>query len=187
MTEKVWTLSEAARILAQAPHRLIYLCEKGVVIPDFGDAAGRGSSRGFSARNILEFAVAMKLRDLTIPVTPIRAIVYVLRAFEKVLQRQIPGFSMVKSFREKQVPQLRIIISDGKRLYFQLEQSNQSTKLFGGINFQRLLTGKMSHSTVQEIPVLGKNSRGWGGYEGSRHARIDVNVTAIARELALET
>jgi len=94
---------------------------------------------------------------------------------------------MVKSFREKQVPQLRIIISDGKRLYFQLEQSNQSTKLFGGINFQRLLTGKMSHSTVQEIPVLGKNSRGWGGYEGSRHARIDVNVTAIARELALET
>lgn len=31
-----------------------------------------------------------------------------------------------------------------------------------------------------------KNARGWGGYEGSRHARIDVNVTAIARELNLE-
>ena len=31
-----------------------------------------------------------------------------------------------------------------------------------------------------------KNARGWGGYEGSRHDRIDVNGTAIARELNLK-
>ena len=50
-----WTLSEAARLLRQPQHRLIYLCEKAAVIPDYADAHGRGSSRRFSARNLLEF------------------------------------------------------------------------------------------------------------------------------------
>ena len=33
-----WSLSEAARLLGQPQHKLIYLCEKGVIIPDLGDA-----------------------------------------------------------------------------------------------------------------------------------------------------
>jgi hypothetical protein len=39
----VWTLTQAARLLGEPQHRLIYLCEKGVVVPDFQDAEGRGS------------------------------------------------------------------------------------------------------------------------------------------------
>ncbi len=59
-----WTLTEAARLLEVPQHRLIYLCEKEVVQPDLNDATGRGSSRRFSRRNILEFAVALRLRDI---------------------------------------------------------------------------------------------------------------------------
>ena len=78
-----WTLTEAARILGKPQHRLIYLCEKGVVQPDVQDAEGRGSSRRFSARNLLEFAVALRLRDLEIAASFVGAVIHVLRAFER--------------------------------------------------------------------------------------------------------
>ena len=45
-----WTPTEAARLLEEPQHRLIYLCEKGVVEPDLQDAEGRGSSRGVAGR-----------------------------------------------------------------------------------------------------------------------------------------
>ena len=96
-----WTLSESARLLGQPQHRLIYLCEKGVIVPDLGDAHGRGSSRRFSARNLLEFEIALKLRELTVPVGSIAAILYALRAFEAKVAEQIPGFSLPDGLRTK--------------------------------------------------------------------------------------
>jgi len=57
------SLTEIARLLGEPQHRLIYLCEKGVVVPGHGDASGRGSSRRFSRRNLLEFAVALRLQN----------------------------------------------------------------------------------------------------------------------------
>jgi DNA-binding transcriptional MerR regulator len=72
-----WTLTEAARLLGEPQHRLIYLCEKGVVEPDVQDAGGRGSSRRFSNRNLLEFAVALRLRELELPAAVIAAVVHV--------------------------------------------------------------------------------------------------------------
>jgi hypothetical protein len=65
-----WTLSEAARMLGEPQHRLICLCEMGRIQPDLQDAEGRGSSRRFSARNLLEFGVAVRLRALEIPSAP---------------------------------------------------------------------------------------------------------------------
>jgi DNA-binding transcriptional MerR regulator len=63
-----YTLSNLARRLGAPQHRLIHLCEKGVIVPEVSDAAGRGSSRSFSAMNYLEFAVALRLRDMFVPV-----------------------------------------------------------------------------------------------------------------------
>src|SRR3972149_12025492 len=97
--QQILSLSEAARLLDEPKHRLIYLCEKGVVIPDFGQAKGRGSSRGFSARNILEFAVALKLRELMLPVAALGAITYVMREFETKVGQEIKGFSLPGSLR----------------------------------------------------------------------------------------
>jgi len=41
----VWTLTQAARVLDEPQHRLIYLWEKGVIEPDSQDAKGRGGER----------------------------------------------------------------------------------------------------------------------------------------------
>ena len=74
-TDQSFTLSEIARRLDVPQHRLIHLCEKGVVVPDVHEAAGRGSSRVFSSRNFLELAVALRLRDMMLPVAAIGAVV----------------------------------------------------------------------------------------------------------------
>src|SRR3990172_507062 len=95
-----WTLTEAARALGEPRHRLIYLCEKGVVQPDLQEAEGRGSSRRFSARNLLEFAVAMRLRDLELPAGLVAAVVHVLRAFEGAVRKQIAEFHLPGSLRD---------------------------------------------------------------------------------------
>ena len=64
-----WTLGEAARTLGEYQHRLIYLCEKGVIHPDQQDAEGREGSRQFSARN-LEFGIALQVWALEMAPAP---------------------------------------------------------------------------------------------------------------------
>ena len=61
MNKKKWTLTQIARLLNQPQHKSIYLCEKGVVLPDGLDAKSRGSSRRFSECNLFEFIVVLKL------------------------------------------------------------------------------------------------------------------------------
>jgi len=177
-----WTLSEAARLLREPQHRLIYLCEKKVVVPDYGDADGRGSSRRFSARNLLEFALALRLRHLTIPVGTMVGVVYVLRAFERTVAHQRTGFELVTALRAQAAPELRIIISDGERLYFLLGGTTAKPKLFGGIDFQRLAAGDHKRLAPQELRPRGD---GFGGPEGSRYARLEVDVTRLAKDLPL--
>ena len=91
-------------MLGVPQHRLIYLCEKGVVQPDVQDAKGRGSSRRFSARNLLEFAVALRLRGLEIAASFVAAVIYVLRAFEGSVRKEIPGFRLPGSLRTPSPP-----------------------------------------------------------------------------------
>jgi len=193
-----WTLSEAARFLAEPQHRLIYLCEKGVVVPDFGNAKGRGSSRRFSARNLLEFAVVLKLRELTLPVDTIAAIIHVLRAFETKVADEIKGFDLIHSLRSKNAPDLRIIISDGRLLYFSLGVGAGDRKLFGGLDFHNLATRKIKPTTICKEKIaaneFGKEvthkpaspASEFGGPEGSKHARIEISVTRIAKDLPLD-
>jgi len=137
-----WTLTEAARLLEEPQHRLIYLCEKGVVEPDLQDAEGRGSSRRFSNRNLLEFAVALRLRDLELPATLIAAVVRVLRAFEGAVGREIRGFHLPKSLRAQNAPDLRVVIGDGRRLYFTLSAGADPPKVYGGIDLDDLREAK---------------------------------------------
>ncbi len=94
-----FTLSEIARRLDVPQHRLIHLCEKGVVVPDVHGAAGRGSSRVFSEGNFLELAVALRLRDMMLPVAAVGAVVHVLGAFEEQLQQDLPHFALTDSLR----------------------------------------------------------------------------------------
>jgi len=186
-----WTLTQAARLLREPQDRLIYLCEKGVVEPDLQDARGRGSSRLFSARNLLEFAVALRLRELEIPAAVVGAVIYVLRAFEQRVAAEIPGFQLPVSLREPKAPDLRVVIADGRRLYFTLRAGKAPAKVFGGLDLRALGSSrKSSRALAREIDIVDalgdRGSKDFGGPERSRHARVEVSITRIAQDLRLQ-
>jgi hypothetical protein len=185
-----WTLTEAARLLREPQHRLIYLCEKGVVQPDLEDAKGRGSSRRFSGHNLLEFAIALRLRMLEIPVLSIGAITYTLRAFEHKVQQQIPGFCLPYSLRGAGAPDLRVILEEG-RLYLTLGTGQNTPKVYGGVDLKKLgrdknkkSAGDLHRALVLRTPSGRKMGHGANGENGV--ARVEMSITRIAQELRLE-
>ncbi len=186
----VWTLAQAARLLHEPQHRLIYLCEKLVVVPDFADASGRGSSRRFSARNLLEFAIALKLRTLGLPVGMIAAIVYTLRAFEQKVAAEMPEFDLATALRRPSGIDLRAIVADGERLFFLLKRKGEGGRLLGGIELNGAMSRKASTlvSQLKAVPrtITGGDSAGFNGPEGSKYVRLDINIGQIARDLELE-
>ena len=188
-TEGVWTLSEVARFVGQPQHRLIHLCEKGVVRADFEEAKGRGSSRRFSRRNLLQFAVALKLRELMVPVAPIAAVVHVLNAFERVLAREIPGFGFPESLAEPGAPELRVIISDRRTLFFALHAKKGAPRLFGGIDLTTLqaeggvIPARVSRKLREVKPGKGAPEVLFGPVSFNEKWRIEVSVTGLAKDL----
>jgi DNA-binding transcriptional MerR regulator len=182
-----YTLSEIARRLDAPQHKLIHLCEKGVVVPEIHDAAGRGSSRVFSEDNFLELAVAVRLREMMLPVSVVGLIVHVLRRFGQELRPAVDG-SMARSLRGRSSPELRIIVSDGTAIYFTLASPGKKPTLFGGIPLD--LNSETS-SSVDAVPKargthVRAGSHVFGGPEGSQFGRTEVSVTAIARALQLD-
>ncbi len=179
-------------MLGEPQHRLIYLCEKGVVEPDLQDAKGRGSSRRFSGRNVLEFAVALRLRDLEIPAAIVGAVIYVLKAFEHRVAAEIPGFRLPASLREPKAPDLRVVIADGRRLYFTLRAGKAAAKVFGGLELRALGSSRKSLRLLERelesanAPESSRASGDFGEPEGSRHARVEVSITRIAQDLRLQ-
>jgi len=188
-----YTLSQVARLLGEPQHRLIYLCEKEVVRPDLQDAEGRGSSRRFSGRNLLEFAVAVRLRELEIPASFVGAVIHVLRVFEKSVRRQLTEFHLPESLRDPLAPDLRVVIGNGRRLYFTLGASGSPPKVYGDLDLRELDASRMSSRALERALARPKpsarsgTSQQFGGPEGSRHARVEVSITRIARDLRLES
>ena len=73
--------------LASIPSReLIYLVEKGVVIPEV-DAQGRGSSRRYSEENLAEIRLAKHLRNRGTEVRTVAQILALVRGFIDELRR----------------------------------------------------------------------------------------------------
>ena len=186
-SDGVWTLSEVARLVGQPQHRLIHLCEKGVVRADFEEARGRGSSRRFSRRNLLQFAVALKLRELMVPVAPIAAVVHVLESFESVLAREIPGFRLPDSLAATGAPELRVIITDSRAVFFALHPRKGAAKLFGGIDLAGLAAGgtisagRLSGRLKLVKPGKGAPEAVFGPDTENEGGRIEVSVTRLAR------
>ena len=185
-----WTLTEAARLLGEPQHRLIYLCEEGVVQPDLEDAKGRGSSRLFSAHNLLEFAIALRLRALEIPVLSIGAITYTLRAFEHKVQQQMPDFCLPYSLRGAGAPDLRVVLKEG-RLYLTLGTGKNPPKVYGGVDLKKLSkdknrksAGDLQRALVLRTPSGRKTGHRENGELGV--ARVEMSITRIAQELRLE-
>jgi DNA-binding transcriptional MerR regulator len=188
-TDQSFTLSEVARRLDTPQHRLIHLCEKGVVVPDVHGAAGRDSSRVFSSRNFLELAVALRFRDMMLPVAAISAVIRVLEVFEGRLQEDLPHFELAASLREERAPDLRVIISDGQRIYFSLGAAGEQPELFGGIALAHFESdaqpwdGRIDAVRVRENARNGVDGL---GPEHSRYGRLELSVTAVAQSLPID-
>ncbi len=187
VADREFTLTEVGRILDVPQHRLIHLVEKGAVVPDLSQAHGRGTSRRFSARNLLEFAIALELRKATISVAAAAAVIHVLRAFERRVAKEISGFTLPDSLRSAGAPDLRIVLSDARRLFFTLALGKGGTKVFGDVDLDRLV---LSDGVIRGVPRSFAHLKpavgDFGSPEGSRHSRLEVSVTRIARDLPLE-
>jgi hypothetical protein len=175
----VFSLTEAARILRSAQHRLIHLCEKGVVVPD-REARGRGTSRKFSKRNLLDFAVALEMRRLELPVSFTRAVLQVLRWFESEAKSIRDGFAIPDSLVGHGAPRLVLTIVDGERLYFSLTAGRHPARVFGGVSIRRpAVRGRGRHyrdigrlqSAVAEEALA------------TARTRVDVDLSRIAQDL----
>ncbi len=185
-----YSMTDAARILAEPAHRLIYLCEQGVVVPDVQESEGRGTSRLFSARNLFDFAVALRLRDASLPVGAVRAVLRLLRSFEREVASRLPRFEVPGSLREGEAPDLRLIVGDGRHLYYSLGVGGKPATLFGPIDLSH--TGKTGNRPRARLAVVrpspSESSRArpdFGGDDGSRFSRLEVSITRIAQALDL--
>ena len=73
-----FALGKIQNILDTPQHLLIHLCERGLITLNFFDTNGRGRSRKFSKRNLLEFSIALHIRKFQIPVIVTKAIINAL-------------------------------------------------------------------------------------------------------------
>lgn len=178
MRSKSLTLSTIARLLKVEEHRLIYLCDQGQISPDIEDARGRGKSRQFSRRNLLEFAVALRLREAMASVATVRAVIRVLRSFERLVRTKIPGFRLPEGLEGTGAPDLRVIISDARFLYFSLGPGKSRPRLFGGIDIEH---GPPQRAVLR--PVKAIKGPAFGAPEGSKHSRLELSITEVARSL----
>src|SRR5262245_42000686 len=181
-----WTLSEASRVLGAPQHRLIHLCEKGVVRPAVQQARGRCSSRRFSRRNMLEFSVALKLRELMLPVSVAAAVVHVLGATEKAIARELPGFALPESLIGDGAPELRVVINDGQRLFFVLHTKGSASRMVGGVHLNSVRGSKAGGRVRRTISVKGSRipEASFTPTADRERGRIEVSVTGLARDLS---
>ena len=124
-----------------------------------------------------------------VPVAPIGAVVRVLDAFERLLAREMPGFSLPDSLAESSAPELRIIISDGRTLFFALHPRRGGPKLFGGIDLETIEPGgaaasqRVSRKLKVVQPGDGAPEALFGLKSSSERGRIEVSVTGLARDI----
>ena len=158
-------------------HRLIHLCEKNVVVPDLEEARGRGSSRGFSLRNLFEFAIALELRRLDLPVNVVRGVLHAVRSFEEAMRRHIPDFTLPTSLVGARALDVEVFIIDGTALY--LSVGNHTRKrIVGGVALQ---AGKR-HPKHSPAPRRLSDSEARSIFDSAK-TRVEVDLTKIARDL----
>jgi len=92
-------ISEVARVVGATPHQLAYWDKTGLVSPSLRVASGRGSRRLYSAEDILELKILVRLLHSSLS-----------------LQRIRPSFHFIRG-QAKSLASL-IVLTDGKTVYF---------------------------------------------------------------------
>ena len=187
MNNNQWTLTEIARLLHQPQHRLIYLCEKGVIKPDFSDAHGRGSSRRFSAKNIFEFSTALVLSEFHFPATMSANFLYTIRSFETSVRESLNDFRLPDALMDDQSPEIIGIVTNGSLLYFSLGFPGKLKKVFGGIDISEVSkSNDASIANLDSQVTVGRTEEHGPLSTGSSLARFEINLTKVAQNLKLD-
>jgi len=105
----------------------------------------------------------------------------VLRGFERAIGKQLSGFKVPGSLTIAGAPELRVIIGDDQRLYFSLGSGKSKAKTFGGVSLQGLV-GSADDPDRFKKPLRGVGKK---VAQGELLAKVEVNVTGIAKDLRL--
>ena len=160
------TLKEIQFKLGTEQHRLIHLCEKGVIEPDFQQTEGRGRWRRFSKRNLFEFALALELRKYEMPVQFVGVCIRLMRSFEKSVQKLDPKVQIPDSIIKGKFT-LRIF--DGEYLVFSI-----GSKVNLGFNLKKLLSGQAKQMKPEKMTKLPTDFS----------SQLEVNLSEIVKKLA---
>ena len=187
MSKNEWTLTQISNLLDQPQYRLIYLCEKGVIIPDGSDAKGRGSSRRFSARNLFEFVVARKLGEFHMPTNLTTNVLRALRSFDQHLGKSYPMLKLPYSLRIPNSPEVKLILINGSRLYFSIGTRGGKTTYIGDLdllNFDKYTdsTNTMDDFSKSEGPIKRTKTLPME----SEIALFELNLSQIAKNIPLD-
>lgn len=187
MNHEELTLTEIARLLNEPQHRLIYLCEKLVVVPDGSDAKGRGSSRRFSERNLFEFSIVLTLSEFHIPAIISKSILSTIRSFEIKVRQDMPDFRLPQSLAGPEAPELAVVLTDGSYLSFTLGFTGQAMKTVGRVNLNKSI--QAVNVSVSD-PALSKTKSSANDVElmphSSHHAYFVLNLTKVAKGLKMK-
>src|SRR6266542_475228 len=114
------------------------------------------------------------LREALLPARAAAAVIEVLRAFERKLAREIAGFSLPESLSGERTPDLRVILSGGRRLYFSLGLKGKKPRVFGGIDIKGFRSSKaVALEDAEDLDSL----------VAGTNARFELNVSEVARQL----
>ena len=190
MSKNEWTLTQISSLLNQPQYKLIYLCEKGVIIPDGSDAKGRGSSRRFSARNLFEFVVALKLSEFHLPTKLTTNVLRALRSFDKHLGESYPMLKLPYSLRIPNSPEVKLILINGSHLYFSIRIRGRKTTYIGSIDLRNFDEHKVSTNTVRNLSTpnfpIGLIERTKTLPKESDIALFELNLSQIAKVVPLD-
>ena len=150
MSNNEWTLTQISSLPNQPQYKLIYLCEKGVIIPDGSDAKGRGSSRRFSARNLFEFVVALKLGEFPLPTKLTTNILRALRSIDKHLGESYPMLKLPFSLRIPNSPEVKSILINGSRLFFSIGIRGRKATFIGDVDLLNYDKHTVSTNSVDD-------------------------------------
>lgn len=187
MSRNEWTLTQISSVLSQPQYKLIYLCEKGVIIPDGKDAMGRGSSRRFSTRNLFEFVVALKLGEFHVPTNLTANILKALRSFDRHLGESYPMLKLPYSLRIPNSPEVKIMLINGTRLYFSIGTKGRKTTYIGNfdlLNYDKypVSTNSLDDQSKSEFPIERTKTLP----KEAEIALFELNLSQVAKNIPLD-
>jgi hypothetical protein len=89
MDEQLMTLKAVAKRVQRPAHRIIHLCETGVVNPTVG-ANGRGTVRRFSREDAFRISLGLELQEMGIEVPLMKPLMTALDRFKGQYERTTP-------------------------------------------------------------------------------------------------